>query len=301
MNASPPITDPRQQRLGVVYGASAYLWWGFIAVYFKVVGSVAPVEILAHRVVWSLLFLGILLGARRRLGACLALLRDARTTATMALTAILIAANWGLFIWAVGAGRLVEASLGYFINPLVNVMLGVVFLGERLRRAQAAAVALAAAAVAWLTVSQGRLPWIALVLAFSFGTYGLLRKRARPSGVEGLALETLLMAPLAVAFLVWRDRQGLLAFGHAGWGMSLLLALAGPVTALPLVWFAEGARRLRYATMGFLQYVTPTLQFLLAVVAFGEPFARGRALGFVLIWTALALYTVDTARSLARR
>lgn len=295
------MNDPREQRLGVVYGASAFLWWGLVAGYFKAVAHVVPLEVLAHRVLWSLAFLVALLAGRRRFLATFRLLGERRTLATMALTTVLISINWLLFIWSVANGHLVEASLGYFINPLVNVLLGVVFLGERLRRAQTAAVLLAAVGVVWLTVHLGRPPWIALVLAASFGTYGLLRKLARPSGVQGLALETALLAPLALGFMAWRQGQGVLAFGNAGLGTTLLLLAAGPLTALPLVWFAEGARRLRYATMGFLQYLAPTGQFLLAVLAFGEPFSRGHAAGFGLIWTALGIYSWDTWQGLRRR
>ena len=295
------MTDPRQQRLGVIYGASAFLWWGCAPVYFKAVAQVVPLEVLAHRIVWSLAFLVALLAGRRRFLATARLLTDPRTLATMALTTVLISINWLLFIWSISTGHLVEASLGYFINPLVNVVLGMVFLGERLRRAQAVAVLLATVGVVWLTVHLGRPPWIALVLAASFATYGLLRKLAKPSGVEGLALETALLAPLALGFMAWRQGEGVLAFGNAGLGITLLLLAAGPITALPLIWFAEGARRLRYATLGFLQYLAPTGQFLLAVAAFGEPFTAGHAVGFGLIWTALGIYSLDTARSLQRR
>ncbi len=295
------MTDPRQQRLGVLYGASAFLWWGLAPVYFKAVAHVSPFEVLAHRVLWSLAFLVALLAGRRRFLATVRLLGERRTLLTMAVTTVLIAVNWLLFIWSVATGHLVEASLGYFINPLVNVVLGMVFLGERLRRGQAVAVLLAALGVIWLTVQLGRPPWIALVLAASFATYGLLRKQARPSGVEGLTLETALLAPAVLVFLAWRQGEGQLVFGNSGLGTTLLLLAAGPITALPLIWFAEGARRLRYATLGFLQYLAPTGQFLLAVAAFGEPFTAGHAVGFGLIWSALGIYSWDTARSLRRR
>jgi chloramphenicol-sensitive protein RarD len=194
--------------------------------------------------------------------------------------------------------RLLDASLGYFINPLFTVLLGFVFLRERLRPRQTAAVALAALSIVWLTAGHGRLPWISVGLAVSFGFYGLLRKRVDASGIQGLAAETLLLAPLAVAWMIWRDARGELHFMHAGPGLDLLLASAGVVTSLPLVWFAECARRLRLATLGFMQYLAPTGQFLLAVVAFGEPFTRTHAVGFGLIWTALALYVYDTLRGL---
>jgi chloramphenicol-sensitive protein RarD len=289
--------DTRETRIGAVYGAGAFLWWGFAPFYFRALDGVAPLEILAHRIVWSAVFLAVLLALRGGLRRVWALAAERRTLATMAVTALLVSVNWLVFIWSISVDRLMEASLGYFINPLVNVLLGFVFLRERLRPLQWVAVALAAAGVVWLTAAAGRPPWIALVLAFSFGIYGLLRKLGAPSGVQGVLLETALLTPLAVAFLLWRQASGLLAFGHGGPGLGWLLAAAGPVTALPLVWFAEGARRLRYATIGFLQYLAPTLQFLVAALVFGEPFAAGRAVGFGVIWVALALYSVDLARS----
>lgn len=290
----------RDKRIGVAYGAAAFGWWGVAPFYFKAVGHVSPPEILAHRVVWSLVSLVALLGLQGRLRGTWILARDRRTLLTMALTACLITVNWLVFIWSIDVARLVEASLGYFINPLVNVLLGFVVLRERLRPLQWLAVALAAAGVLWLTVGHGGVPWIALVLAGSFGLYGLLRKQARPTGVPGLAIETALLLPFAVTYLVWLDGRSELAFGSTGWGTLLLLVAAGPVTALPLVWFAEGARRLRYATMGFLQYLAPTGQLLVAVLAFGEPFGADRAVSFGLIWCGLAVYSFDTARRLGR-
>ncbi len=287
-----------ERRRGAACGAAAFLWWGILPLYFKALGGVAPVEVLTHRIVWSFAFLFVLLAGRRKLRETWSLLRDPRTLATMAVTTCLIATNWLVFIWSIAHARLVEASLGYFINPLVNVAFGAVFLRERLRRPQLAAVGLAALGVAWLTVRQGRAPWIALVLAVTFAVYGLLRKLARPNGVQGLALETTLLAPLAVAWMLRAHGRGELAFGHEGLRVTLLLGAAGPLTALPLVWYAEGVRRLRLATMGFLQYLSPSLQFLLAVLAFGEPFTRTHAVGFGAIWGALALYVWDTARGL---
>ena len=300
----PPMTGAdtarAESRRGALYGAAAFLWWGFAPLYFKAIGSVAPLEVLAHRITWSLAFLVALLAGRGRLLATFAMFRDVRTLVTMMVTTCLIAVNWLVFIWSIANGRLVEASLGYFINPLVNVAFGAIFLRERLRRPQLAAVALATVGVLWLTISQGRPPWIALVLAVSFAIYGLLRKLARPTGIQGLTLETTLLVPLALAWMWWRQSHGELAFGHAGLQITMLLCAAGPITALPLIWFAEGARRLRFATIGFLQYLAPTFQFLLAVVAFGEPFTHTHAVGFGIIWTALGLYSWDTARGLRR-
>ncbi len=293
--------DQPSQRAGVVYGLAAYLWWGFIPLYFKAVASVPPLEVLAHRVLWSLVFLVTFLLIRGRGSKLAALLRDRRSVALLSVTTILIAVNWLVFIWAVFNHHLLQASLGYFINPLVNVLLGFVFLRERLRRWQVVAVVLALSGVVVLAVGSGVVPWVALVLAVTFGTYGLLRKIARPDGLMGLTIETLLLAPAALGWLWWSAGQGVLVFGQHGWTVSLVLLAAGPVTALPLVWFAEGARRLRYATIGFLQYVAPSLQFLLAVVFFGEAFTTVHAVSFGLIWTALAVYSVDTARVIQSR
>lgn len=290
----------REQRLGAAFGAASFLWWGVAPLYFKAVGAVPSVEVLAHRITWSAAFVLAVLAGRGRLWATFRMYGDPRTLATMLVTTCLIALNWLLFIWSIANGHLVEASLGYFINPLVNIALGAVFLRERLRRPQLAAVGLAALGVAWLTIRHGSPPWIALALAISFAIYGLLRKLARPTGLQGLALETCLLAPFAIAWMFHRQAAGELAFGHAGLQLTMLLCAAGPVTALPLIWYAEGVRRLRLATMGFLQYLSPSLQFLLAVLAFGEPFTPTHAIGFGAIWAALAFYSWDTARNLRR-
>ena len=299
---SPPVEPtPDRTRSGVVFGLAGYTAWGFIPLYFKAVAAVPPLEVLAHRILWSLVLLVGFLAVRGRLGRMAEVLRHRRSLGVLCATTVLVAGNWLVFIWSVANAHLLEASLGYFINPLVSVLLGFVFLRERLRPVQWMAVALALVGVLTLAVGTGTLPWIALFLACSFGLYGLLRKTARPDGVTGLAVETLLLAPVALGWLVLSGQQGVLVFGQAGWGMTLLLLAAGPVTALPLVWFTEGARRLRLATIGFLQYVAPSLQFLLAVLAFGEPFSRIHGLSFGLIWAALLLYSVDTARNLKQR
>lgn len=291
----------RQKRIGVAYGLSAYLWWGFIALYFKAVGHVPALEIVAHRIVWSLLLLLGRIVAKRRVGEYLSLFRDKRTFLTMQGTTLLIATNWLIFIWAVANGRVLEASLGYFINPLVNVLLGYVFLGERLRGLQGFAVVLASAGVLWLSISYGQPPFVALFLAFTFGFYGLLRKIARPDGVLGLAAETTLLAPLAIGYLAWHAFFGEMVFLHLDRRTDWLLVASGLVTALPLVWFAEAARRLRYATVGFLQYIAPSLQFLLAVIVFHEDFTRDHLIAFSLIWCALVVFSWDTVRTLRAR
>jgi chloramphenicol-sensitive protein RarD len=295
------MTDRKQQRLGVVYGLGAFGAWGLLPLYFKAVVTVPPMEVLAHRIVWSLVLLGIVTALRGGTRELAVLFRDARVRLTLVATTCLIALNWGLFIWAIANERLLEASLGYFINPLVSVALGFVFLRERLRPLQIAAVGLATVSIVWLTVTYGRLPLISIVLALSFGLYGLLRKRTRATGVQGLTIETMLLTPVAAAWLIWRESQGLLHFTHVGPRIDGLLLLAGVVTALPLIWFAESARRLRLVSIAFMQYLAPTGQFLLATLAFGEPFTSMHAVSFGLIWLALILYTIDTVRALRRR
>jgi chloramphenicol-sensitive protein RarD len=283
----------RSARAGVLYAVAAYGAWGVFPVYFKAVRHVPALEVLAHRVLWSVAFLLVLLALGRNWAALAAALRRRRTMARLGVTTGLIAGNWLLFIWAVAHDHLLEASLGYFINPLLNVVLGMVFLRERLNRRQAASVLLAAAGVTYLTLALRAVPAIALLLALSFGLYGLLRKTAAVDPLIGLTVETALLAPAAAVWLVVQMVAGRAVFGSAGPGMNLLLLSAGVLTATPLLWFAAAARRLRFATLGFLQYLSPTGQFLLAVGLYGEPFTRPHALAFGLIWTGLAVYSAD--------
>lgn len=280
----------------MIYGLAAFGAWGVLPVYFKALASVPPLEVLAHRIVWSVFLLFGLSFARGRLGDLAGLLRSRRTQLTLMVTTGLIATNWGLFIWSIANGHLVEASLGYFINPLVNVALGFVFLRERLRPLQTVAVALAAVAITFRTVQLGHPPVIALTLAFSFGLYGLLRKRVDATAIVGLTVETMMLAPLAVGWMAWRRSLGELSFLSTTLPQNLLMLAAGVITALPLLWFTEAARRLRLATLGFLQYLAPTGQLLLAVLAYGEPFTRMHAISFGLIWIALGLYSVEMVR-----
>jgi chloramphenicol-sensitive protein RarD len=292
--------------VGLAYAAAAYGSWGVVAFYFKAVASVDPFEVLAHRVIWSVGLLAVMVHFRRQWGEARELLRDPGTWRALAFSTLLIAVNWLVFIHAVASGRLVEASLGYFINPLVSIVLGMVFLGERLRRWQWAAVALAVAGVCVYTLRVGSLPWISLVLAVSFGLYGLVRKQSRAGPILGLAFETGLLAPLAVGYLVAMEATGLrpVAFAHRGeagsLGLDLLLVAAGVVTTLPLLWFAAAARRLRLSTIGFMQYTAPTLQFLIAVLAFGERFDPARAAAFAVIWAGVAVFLADSATHQAR-
>jgi chloramphenicol-sensitive protein RarD len=296
---SDPNDERKQTRIGLAYGIAAYSWWGLVAVYFKAVAHVPAFEILAHRIIWSVLLLSALLRFRGRWNVALAALRERRIVVTLIATTALIAANWFTFIWAIANEQVLQASLGYFINPLVNVLFGFVFLRERLRGWQKVSVALAGTGVSYLTISAGALPLVSLTLAFSFAFYGLLRKTARVDALVGLTLETVLLAPLALGYAVYLFWSGIGAFGLESRATDLLLAAGGVVTAVPLLWFANAVRRLRLATVGFLQYIAPTGQFLLALY-FGEDLSMAHLVSFSCIWTALLIYTVDSLR-VARR
>jgi chloramphenicol-sensitive protein RarD len=278
---------------GVAYALLAYVAWGLFPLYFRHLAGVGAFEIVLHRVAWSLVFLLGLLAGLRRWQWLAPLARQPKVLAAAGLSALLLAANWTLYVWAVMNGRVIDASLGYFINPLVNVLLGFVVLHERLRPAQWCAVALAAAGVAWLALRGPQLPWIGVAIAFTFGLYGLLRKTAALGAIEGLTLETMILAPLAVALLGWWTWQG--SGGLAGHDATTLAWLVGvgPLTAVPLLLFGAGARRIPMATLGLLQYVSPTLQLALGVWLFGEPLTGARLTGFALIWVALAVYSLE--------
>jgi chloramphenicol-sensitive protein RarD len=290
------VTD-RRATLGVLSSAGAFFIWGMVPLYFRTLQGVSAFEIIAHRVLWSLLFLLLLLAVGRGFGQVRATLAQPRLVARLALTAALVTSNWLTFVWAVNAGRILETSLGYFITPQVNVLLGFLFLHERLRRPQWLAVLLAVAGVANQIWMLGQLPWISLVLALTFGSYGLFRKQIPVDAVTGLLVETLVAAPVALAFLVYLARTGGLGFAHQGGVVDALLAGLGVVTAVPLLLFAAGARRLRLATVGFLQYLAPTMTFLLAVLIYGEPLGPGRALTFLLIWAGIIVYAADSLRA----
>ncbi|NML16518.1 EamA family transporter RarD [Azohydromonas caseinilytica] len=280
-------------NIGVVQAALAYVAWGLFPLYFHQVATVSAMEIVLHRTVWSLVFVLGVLAAMRRFGALAPVLRQPRQLGLFMLSALLLSGNWLVYVWAVNNGHVIDASLGYFINPLVYVLLGYAFLHERLRPMQWAAIALAGLGVLWLTWQGGQLPWIALLLAGSFGLYGLMRKTASLGALEGLALETLLLAPLAVPALAVWTLQGSSTLAHADAPTVGWLLLAGPITAVPLLLFAAGARRITLATLGLLQYIGPTLQFAIGLWVFHEPFQANRLLGFILIWAALALYSAE--------
>ena len=274
---------------------AAYGLWGLLPIYWKALGAVPALEILAHRIVWSLFFIAAILGWRRARGGRLVFGPGRRVRVAMGVSTMLIATNWGLFIWAVSADRVTEASLGYYINPLLNVVLARLFLGERLRPLQAVAVGLALLGVVQLTVARGELPWVSVVLAVSFAFYGLVRKRTPVGAAEGLAVETLLVTPFALLYLALLHPPFGALRTTDGTTVALLLG-SGVITALPLLAFAGAARRLRYTTLGMVQYLAPTLQLGCAVLLYDEPFDRASAITFGLIWLAVALYLVDLAR-----
>lgn len=281
-----------ESRRGVLAGAGAYLLWGIFPLYWPLLQPATATEILAHRIVWSLAVVGGLLAARRGLDALRHL--DWAQVSVLALAAVLLAANWATYIWAVNHGHVVESSLGYFINPLVTVALGVVVLGERLRRVQWLAIAFAAAAVAVLTAVHGRPPWIALALAFTFAGYGFLKKRAGVPAIESMTVETLTLVGPAFAYLVLLEMQGRGTFGHLTRRTDLLLASSGAVTTVPLLLFGTAAIRVPLTTLGLLQYLAPTLQFLCGVLVFHEPMSSARWAGFVLVWIGLGAFVADS-------
>ncbi|WP_076592915.1 EamA family transporter RarD [Herminiimonas arsenitoxidans] len=278
---------------GMLYALSAYMAWGLFPIYFKSLHDIAPLEILLHRMVWALGFLLIVLAVRKQWAWISGVFRQPKVLAGFTASALLLSTNWFVYIWAVNHDRIVDASLGYFMTPLVNVLLGFLVLGERLRRLQWAAVAIAAIGVAWLTWENGHLPWISLTLGLTFGTYGLLRKTATLGALEGLSLETLLLFPLAALALTMMTWGGNSSFVHASSASQWLLVAAGPITAIPLLLFAAGARRIPLATLGLLQYITPTIQLLIGVWLYHEPFSGARLIGFATIWIALGLYSLD--------
>ncbi len=290
-----------EARRGLLFGVAAYTIWGAFPLYWPLLKPAGAPEILAHRMLWSCLVMGLLVLALRRGVHFRAILRNRRRFGLLLAAALVITANWLTYIWAVNNGRVVEASLGYFINPLVSVVMAIVLLGERLRRQQWLAVGIAVLAVVVLTLDYGRLPWVALVLAFSFGSYGLAKKLAGAGAVESLSFETLVLAPFAAAYVGWMAEQGTLTFGEHGVGHALLLASTGVVTAVPLICFGAAATRIPLVTLGLLQYLAPVLQFMLGVLWLHEDMPIGRWAGFGLVWVALVIFTVEAWRHRRRQ
>jgi len=288
--------EATESRKGFVYGMTSYLWWGGMVLYFKAVADIPALEVAIHRVFWSAVLLLVFLAATGRLPGTFKALRDRRTLITLAITATLIGMNWLIYVWAVGNNLVLQTSLGYYINPLINVVLGYAVLKERLSRAQMFAVALAAAGVVIMGWELGRIPWVSLVLGGSFAIYGLLRKRVAVDGAAGVAAETVLLSPLVLIGLGYLMANGQLVFGAQDRGTDLLLMAAGPGTALPLIVFVEASKRLRYSTLGVMMYILPTMFFLLAVFLYDEPFGYSQRLSFGCIWLALGIYSIDSMR-----
>jgi chloramphenicol-sensitive protein RarD len=289
--AAARLADPSRQ--GVVYGILSYGFWGLVPLYFKLVATVAPQEVVAQRIVWSFVLLSLVLTLVGRWSEVVPALQSRPVMTALATSTLLLAFNWFVYIYAVSTNQVVEASIGYFLNPLVNVVIGVLVLKEHLRRWQLASVVLAGIGVAILG-----LPWIAVSLALSFAFYGLLRKQVAVDGLLGLFVETLLLAPLALGFVLYLKSQNASAFVLENPAMCLTLAASGIVTCVPLLLFAAAARRLRFATLGFLQYLAPTVQFLIAVFIFGEPLSTVKVISLSLIWTAVGMYSLDSLRML---
>lgn len=284
----------KETRLGAAYALGAFILWGINPLYFKAVDSIPVFEVLAHRVVWSVIFLSLLLTFARRWQSLGAALRDPKTIYMLLLSTLFISVNWFVFIWAVAEDRVLETSLGYYINPLVNVLLGMMFLRERLSRWQGVAVGLAAIGVLNLALQSGDFPWISLLLAFTFGFYGLVRKTIKVESVDGLFAETAMVLPLALGYLVYLAINGQGSLGRVDLQTDLLLVMAGIVTAMPLIWFTSGARRLNYSTIGLFQYLAPTCQFALAILVFGEAFTWAHVMTFSCIWMALVIYSAQS-------
>ncbi len=300
-DATAPAEDEarREYRRGLAAGFAAYLLWGAMPLYFPLLDPAAPLEIIAHRVVWSLVFCVLLLAVTRTIPQLGAVLRDRRLLLPLSLGAVLVAVNWSIYVWAVLEDRVLDAALGYFINPVVTVLLAVLVLRERLRPLQWVAISLGLVAVVVLTVGVGHVPWVSLALAFSFGLYSLVKNRVggRVAAAPGLAAETLVLTPLAVGYLVYLQAQGENTMTTHGTGHVLALASAGIVTAVPLLLFAASARRVPLRVVGLLQYLTPVLQFLVGLLVFNETMPVARWVGFVLVWAALILLTTDGLRA----
>lgn len=282
----------RNTRDGLVAGLCAYLIWGFLPVYFVYVATVAPLEVLAHRVIWAVPFGALILTFRYQWSEVRRAITSSRSMTWLVISSLFIAANWLVYIWAIGQGRILETSLGYYINPLIHMLAGVVLLGERLRKLQVVAVILATIGVAVLTFRGGQVPWVALALAFSFAAYAVIRKQVNVGAMPGLFVETTLMFPFAVAWLGWLMLNGLATFGSGDVPMNLWLIMGGPITALPLLCFAIAARKLPLTTIGFMQFIAPTIQFCTGLY-FGEELTTPHVICFAFIWTAVIVFSYD--------
>jgi chloramphenicol-sensitive protein RarD len=290
-----------ESRRGFLLGLAAYSMWGLFPLYWPLLKPAGAIEILSHRIFWSLVVVAALIAITGRASSLRHLLRSARERNLLTFAALIISVNWGVYIWGVNNGHVVETSLGYFINPLVTLLLGVVLLGERLRPVQWAAMGLAGVAVLILTLDYGRPPWISLVLAFSFGTYGLLKKKAHVGAIESLTVETLILGPVAFVYLAFLGGVGDASYLDGDSGHLMLLAMSGFVTAIPLLFFGAAATRVSMTTLGLQQYLAPTIQLALGVLVLGEQMPTVRWIGFAIVWVALAIFTTDSIRHHRRR
>jgi len=290
-----PATKSNLARDGFIFGASAYFIWGIVPIYWPHLQPASPLEILAHRVIWSLLFLAIL--GRKKFSQIRVILKNRRSLTLLTIASALISINWGLFIWASVTKHLLDSSLGYFITPLLSVGLGVVFFKERLRKMQWTAIAIAASAVLYLSITVGAPPWLALSLAGSFGIYGYVKKLANVPAIESLTIETLILSPIALSYLLWLELTNAGTFGHNGLSHSLWLATSGVVTAVPLMLFSAAAIRIPLSTLGMLQYLGPTLQYIIGICVFHEQMPQERFIGFVITWVAIAILSADALKN----
>ncbi|GAB7023364.1 EamA family transporter RarD [Salidesulfovibrio brasiliensis] len=290
----------RDTASGLASALAAFTGWGLLPIYWKAVQTVSPFETICHRIIWSMVFVALIITVQKRWHETLSPLRSLKTFGVCCLTGCLIGCNWLLYIWAVTANHILETSLGYYMTPLMNVLLGFLFLRERLRPLQVLAVAIAAGGVLWSVLGYGELPWIGLTLAVSFGFYGLLRKTAAMASIPGLFVETAVLTPVAVIVLASFEFQGTAAFLHTGWRIDLLLLGAGAATSLPLMGFANGARKLNLTTLGILQYLAPSLAFLVGAFIYNEPLTTDTMITFGCIWTALVIYTAESVHRLRR-
>lgn len=294
------MEDSKNTTIGYVYALQAFFTWGILPIFWKLLSNVSAIEILAHRIFWSFAFLIILLLLTRKKNVW-NLLRQKKTRKSLIISSLLIGLNWGLFIYAVNAKQIVEASLGYYINPIVNVILGMIVLNEKLDKLKYIAVLIASAAVIYLTIDYGKFPWIAIILACSFGLYGLTKKTAGIEAIPALAVETLILAPFALGYILYKMWIGNGALFTGSISISSYLMLTGIVTTLPLYWFAKGAQRIPLSALGFMQYIAPTLMLLIGVLIYNEPFRYEQLIAFGLIWIALALYTTSIIRNTRKK
>lgn len=304
MNANVKTTIPAENidtREGFIIALTTYLLWGFLPFYMKAVAHIPAAEVVAHRIVWSVPIAGAIILLSGKMTEIRRALASPRTVALAALTASIITVNWGIYVWSIAAGRALESALGYYINPLFSIFLAAVILGEKLAKLQIAAVLLAAVAVAFLTLETGSLPWVSVGLTISWGFYALFKKTLAVGATEGFFLEVLLLCLPAAGYILWLEMQGSGHFLATGTSDTALLLFAGVVTAIPLIMYAHGAKLLRLSTIGIMQYIAPTMIFIIAVFIFGEPFGWYRMVAFILIWTALALYSFSLFRNRARK